>query len=75
MLVLQRHPGESIRIGPDVEVRILSVSRSQVKIGVTAPREVEICRSELEEANRRAVVPDWRRAGLEELARRLNKRG
>ena len=73
MLVLQRHPGESIRIGPDVEVRILSVSRNQVKVGVLAPREVEIYRSELEESNRRAVVANWRTAGLAELAQRLKK--
>jgi len=75
MLVLQRHPGESIRIGQDVEVRILSISRHQVKIGVVAPREIEIYRSELEESNRRAIVPDWRQAGLEDLARKLKKTG
>jgi carbon storage regulator len=73
MLVLQRHPGESIRIGQDVEVRILTVSRNQVKIGVVAPREVEIYRSELEESNRRAVMADWRAAGLPDLARKLKK--
>ncbi|MEZ5367167.1 MAG: carbon storage regulator [Bryobacterales bacterium] len=73
MLVLQRHPGESIRIGADVEVYILSISRNQVKIGVVAPPEVEIYRSELEESNRRAVVEDWRNAGLAELAQRLKK--
>ncbi|MCB1019015.1 MAG: carbon storage regulator [Acidobacteria bacterium] len=73
MLVLQRHPGESIRIGADVEVHILSVGRNQVKIGVVAPREVEIYRSELEESNRRAIMPDWRNAGLAELAQRLKK--
>ena len=71
MLVLQRHPGEAIRIGSDVEVRILGISRNQVKVGVVAPREIEIYRSELEESNRRAVVQDWRTAGLAELARRL----
>jgi carbon storage regulator len=73
MLVLQRHPGESIRIGADVEVHILGVSRNQVKIGIVAPREVEVCRSELEESNRRAVVRDWRQAGLADLASRLKK--
>ena len=75
MLVLQRHPGESIRIGPDIEVRILAATRSQVKLGVIAPRTVEIYRSELEESNRRSVIPDWRNAGLAELARRLKKSG
>ena len=74
MLVLQRNPGESLRIGPDIEVRVLSVGRGQVKLGVTAPREVEIFRSELEESNRRAVVGDWRQAGLADLARRLKAR-
>jgi carbon storage regulator len=75
MLVLQRHPGEAIRIGEDVEVRILAISRHQVKIGVVAPREIGIYRSELEESNRRAIVPDWRNSGLAELARRLNRPG
>jgi carbon storage regulator len=74
MLVLQRHPGESIRIGDDVEVHILTVSRNQVKIGIVAPREIEVYRSELEESNRRAVMQDWRQAGLTELAGRLKKK-
>lgn len=71
MLVLQRRIGESICIGDDVEVRVLSIRNRQVKIGVIAPKEVEIRRSELEEINRNAVVEDWRSTGLANLAKRL----
>ena len=75
MLVLRRQVGESFRVGGDVEVRVLSVTRGQVKIGVIAPREVEVYRTELAEMNRKAVVEDWSsetsRASLENVAERL----
>lgn len=59
MLVFRRQQGESFRVGDDVEVRILHLGRSQVKIGVIAPREIEIFRTELAVLNRQAVVPNW----------------
>jgi carbon storage regulator len=59
MLVFRRHPGESFLIGADVEVRILQVGRGYVKIGVIAPREVEIRRSEIASLNREAAATDW----------------
>jgi len=71
MLVLRRNAGESFRVGDDVEVRILDVGRGRVKIGVIAPREVGIYRTELAEMNRRAVVDDWRSSELSDLAGRL----
>ena len=75
MLVLRRQVGESFRVGSDVEVRVLSLTRGQVKIGIIAPREVEIYRTELEEINRKAVVEDWSsgsgRASLESVAEKL----
>lgn len=73
MLVLQRRVGESICVGDDIEVRVLSIRNRQVKIGVIAPKEVEIRRSELEEINRSAVVADWRTTLLPALAKRLQK--
>lgn len=60
MLVLSRQSGESFHVGDHVEVRVLEVSAGQVKIGIVAPREIEIYRSELAALNRRAVVRDWR---------------
>jgi carbon storage regulator len=59
MLVLRRQPGESLLIGDNVEVRILQVGRGYVKIGVIAPREIEICRSEISGLNREAAAADW----------------
>lgn len=44
MLVLSRKPGESIRIGKDVEVVVLQVSGNRVRLGVVAPREVPVWR-------------------------------
>ena len=56
MLVFRRNPGESFMVGDNVEVRILEVGRNQVKIGVVAPREIGIYRTEISRMNRRAAV-------------------
>lgn len=48
MLVMRRKEGEAIRIGADVEIRILSIRGSKVKIGITAPRSVEVSAYEIE---------------------------
>ena len=51
MLVLSRRVGESIRIGDDIQVFIMPnpSSRSrQVRIGIEAPKNVKILRTELE---------------------------
>ncbi len=48
-------------VGDQVEVRILEISRAQVKIGVIAPREVGIYRSEISRLNRSAVLGDLRK--------------
>jgi carbon storage regulator len=47
MLILTRRAGEGISIGPDVEITILDVSGDHVRIGISAPREVLVLRSEL----------------------------
>lgn len=51
MLVLSRKEGESLIIGDQISITILSVdSNGQVNIGVSAPKEVLILRSELQKA-------------------------
>lgn len=55
MLVFRRQQGESFMVGDEVEVRILEINRGEVKIGVVAPREVGIYRSEISQMNRRAA--------------------
>ena len=76
MLVLSRQPGESVQLGDDVEITILEVRGSIVKIGIDAPQEVSIYRSELGQINRLATS-DWRKnRRLQSIAQKLrNKTG
>ncbi|MDQ0413469.1 carbon storage regulator CsrA [Mesobacillus stamsii] len=47
MLVLTRKNGETIQIGDDIEITIVSAKNDQVKIGIKAPKNVEIFRKEI----------------------------
>ena len=46
MLVLSRNRGQSISIGDDIRVTVLSTAGRQVKIGINAPVEVSVHRAE-----------------------------
>ncbi|MEM7409214.1 MAG: carbon storage regulator CsrA [Myxococcota bacterium] len=67
MLVLTRRDDESVRIGPDVRIRILQISGRQVRLGIEAPADVLIVREELYDraaaANRDAALADPSDAG------------
>ena len=47
MLVLSRKLDESIQIGDEISVKVLGVSGQQVRLGIQAPRDVQIDRAEL----------------------------
>lgn len=47
MLVLTRKKGESILIGDNIEVRLLSLGRTDARIGIEAPKEMAIDRDEV----------------------------
>lgn len=47
MLVLIRRVGEILMIGDDVSVKVLGIRGGQVKIGVEAPREIQVHRDEI----------------------------
>ena len=49
MLILARRIGETLMIGDDVSVTILSVRGDQIRIGIKAPKEVPVHRSEIYE--------------------------
>jgi len=49
MLVLTRRLGEAITIGENIKIVIVDLDASQVKIGIEAPRSVEVYREELYE--------------------------
>lgn len=52
--MLTRRPNQSIMIGPDVVVTVLEVRGDQVRLGITAPREVSVHREEVYAELRRA---------------------
>ncbi|WP_203289046.1 carbon storage regulator CsrA [Metabacillus sp. cB07] len=61
MLVLTRKTGEAIKIGDDIEISVISISGDQVKIGIEAPKHIDIHRKEVylsiqEENNKAADV-------------------
>lgn len=47
MLILTRKSGETIRIGNNISITVLGVSGQQVRLGITAPAEVEVHREEI----------------------------
>ena len=59
MLALSRKKNEAIVINNDIEITVLEVKGDQVKIGISAPKEVPIYRKEvylqIQEANKSAV--------------------
>lgn len=54
MLVLSRKPGESIVIAGNIRVTVVEVRAGKVRIGVEAPKEVSVDRSEVYEAKQEA---------------------
>ena len=50
MLILQRRTGETVVIGEDVRVTVVSIEGGRVRLAISAPPEVSILRSELLDA-------------------------
>jgi carbon storage regulator len=53
MLVLSRKLNQSIMVGDDVRIVVVAVDRDTVKLGIEAPREIPVHRSEVYEEIRR----------------------
>ncbi|MDI3518765.1 MAG: carbon storage regulator [Caldanaerobacter sp.] len=47
MLILTRKVGQSIIIGEDIEIKVLEIINGQIKLGITAPKNISILRKEL----------------------------
>ena len=53
MLVLSRQRDETIMIGDDVEITVVDIRGDKVRLGITAPRHIQVHRKEVYEAIRR----------------------
>jgi carbon storage regulator len=77
VLVLTRRPGESIMIGDDVVITVLDVRGEVVRLGIKAPRSVQVHREEvyreLQKANREAASPS--EEAVEALSEMLRSSG
>lgn len=62
MLVLARKKGETIHLGGGITVKVLDISGSTVRLGIDAPKSVDIVRGELleqvTETNKSAIITD-----------------
>ncbi len=67
MLALSRKKNEALVINNNIEITVLEIKGEQVKLGISAPRDVPVYRKEvyvqIQEANKEAVNAD----GLESL--------
>jgi carbon storage regulator len=78
MLVLTRKSNQSIMIGDDIEVSVLSIMGEKVRIGIQAPRDIPVFRKEVyleiqQERNGAVAAPDGRtvRGEVDEALRKL----
>ena len=53
MLVLSRHCDETIMIGDDIEIVVVSIHRGKVRLGINAPAKIPVHRKEIYETIKR----------------------
>lgn len=53
MLVLSRHRDETIMIGDDIEITVVDIKGDKVRIGINAPRDIQVHRKEVYDAIKR----------------------
>jgi carbon storage regulator CsrA len=63
MLVLSRHVGEAVCVGPGVVIRVIDARGNRVRLSIDAPQDVRIVRSELLLEQSPAAHPALRSAG------------
>jgi carbon storage regulator len=61
MLVLTRRIGESIQIGDDIKLTVLTMQGQTVRVGIEAPKNIRVHREEIYEK----IVEENRRAALD----------
>jgi carbon storage regulator len=60
LLILTRKAGEAVAIGDEIRISVVEIKGTQVKLGIQAPKNVEVHREEIylkiQEENRRAAL-------------------
>lgn len=76
MLVLSRKVGESIVIQDQIEVTVLSVEGDTIRVGIKAPKQVDIFRKEvylsIQESNQESAAPT--QAGMNALIKMVDQK-
>jgi carbon storage regulator len=76
MLVLTRKANQSIMIGDDIEISVLSTSAEKVRIGIQAPRDIPVFRKEVYVEIKQGQGPGASvRAEVDEALKRLSSDG
>ncbi|HOO37125.1 MAG TPA: carbon storage regulator CsrA [Deltaproteobacteria bacterium] len=78
MLILTRKVGEAISIGDDIQISIVEIKGAQVKLGIQAPKNIEVHREEIyqkiqEENKRAALVSKDALGAVEDLVLKKNR--
>ena len=73
MLIISRRRGETLVIGENIEIEILDCSTSQVKLGIRAPRMVQVWRKEIQLTRTQNLASVHRAGNLEELRKSLQR--
>ncbi|WHE06699.1 carbon storage regulator CsrA [Thermoanaerobacterium thermosaccharolyticum] len=74
MLILTRKTGQSLIIGDDIEIKVVSIDGENIKIGISAPKNVTVMRKELlevEDENKKAALID--KSSLKKLEKLIKK--
>jgi len=76
MLVIRRRSGESLLVGDEIEIEILEIGGSQVKLGIRAPKHVVVLRKEIQIAGQQnlAASKEKSTAAVDSLLMTLKKR-
>ena len=75
MLVLSRKAEQSLMLGPDITLTVLAIDGDRVKLGIQAPRDVSVLRSELFEQLQAAnAAASTSSAGLRSVAAAIHRR-